>query len=316
MKFGVVGVLVLPILVSAHVKWFAEPVVGARPYQLTDWPVLAGLVLVIALVVVAIYLEKRLHIPKWLGSHLSKWGPMALSLASIGFGLAFIIFSLYGFIFAPNLIPVSQMAGVLIALQAIAGVMILLGLYERLGAFLILVLFVLGIREFGGFEMIDTLEMMGFAIYAFIVGRPKWRVLRDDWLDYLVKHVKMYGVPVLRVGTGLNLMVLAFTEKILTPGLTAGFLQKFDWNFMQSFGVSDYWFAFSAGVVEFLFGLIFVLGMITRINTLALAGFLIMTLSLLGPTELIGHLPHFSIAIVLLVLGSGTRFKIPIRKIF
>ena len=307
--FIVLALALVPLALKAHVKWFAESIETIEPYSITDGPVLIWIGIVLALVLVGVFLEKKLRVPNWLKSHISKWGPKALSLASIGFGVAFLIFSWKGFIFAPNLVPSAGMENLLL-LQAIAGAMILLGLYERIGALLILVLFVLGIKEFGAFEMLDTLEMVGFAGYAFIIGRPKWRVLKDDWLDHLVKHLKSYGVPLLRVGTGLNLMILGFTEKILTPGLTADFLSNYDWNFMASLGMSDYWFAFSAGAVEFTFGLFFLLGLITRINTLALAVFLVITLSLLGPTELIGHLPHFSIAIALLVLGSGDKFKL------
>ena len=72
---------------------------------------------------------------------------------------------------------------------------------------------------------------------------------------------------------------------------------------------SDYWFVLSAGAVEVIFGLIFVLGIVTRLNALVLAGFFIATLILLGPMELLGHAPHFAIVFVLLVFGSGEKLK-------
>ena len=88
------------------------------------------------------------------------------------------------------------------------------------------------------------------------------------------------------------------------------FLEKYDWNFMHHFfgltWFSDYWFAYSAGVVESLFGIFLILGLVTRLTIVALAVFLVTTLILLGPVELIGHLPHFSIAAVLLVFGAGS----------
>ena len=71
--------------------------------------------------------------------------------------------------------------------------------------------------------------------------------------------------------------------------------------------MSDYWFSFAGGLAEILFGLFFLLGLITHITTVAWLIFLVITLYLLGPVELVGHLPHFSIAIVLLILGSGAR---------
>jgi hypothetical protein len=73
---------------------------------------------------------------------------------------------------------------------------------------------------------------------------------------------------------------------------------------------SNYWFAFSTGVVEFLFGLFLVLGLVTQITVVILAIPLVTTLILLGPVELSGHLPYFSVALVLVVLGAGNHLKI------
>jgi uncharacterized membrane protein YphA (DoxX/SURF4 family) len=119
-------------------------------------------------------------------------------------------------------------------------------------------------------------------------------------------------VPFLRTATGLNLIILGFSEKIISPGLTQNFLSHYDWNFMQALGFewfTDYWFAFCAGSFETLLGIFFLFGLFTRLTTLALAGFLVTTLALLGPVELMGHLPHFSIAVVLLIMGAGARLK-------
>lgn len=309
----VATIALAPITSFAHVKWFAESVGTARPYQLTDIPVMVWIAVGLVIVFIGFLLEKRLHVPVWLNDHLSRLAPTVLSLASIGFGFAFLIFSYNGFIFAPNLPAVGTFGNILLGLQALAGAMILLGAYERIGGLLIVVLFGLSIREYGAFEMLDTLEMVGMALYAMIIGRPRWSLIEAEWIKHVFHKARSYGVPLLRVATGLNLMVLGFTEKILAPELTHNFLSNYDWNFMQHAGFNfftDYWFAFSAGFSEFLIGLFFVLGFVTRLTTIVLACFLVTTLTLLGPIELIGHLPHFSIAIVLLVLGAGARLRL------
>jgi uncharacterized membrane protein YphA (DoxX/SURF4 family) len=303
----------LPSLALAHVKWFAEEKETVRPYELTDLPVVLAIILSVIVVNIGIFLEKKLNTPKWFDRSLEKVAPFVLSLASIGFGLSFLIFSYYGFIFAPNLIPESLLGERLIWLQALAGAMIFLGIYERIGGLLLIVLFGFAIKEYGFLEMMDTLEMVGFAFYAMIVGRPKWQLIDTKSFTTLIHKVHSYGLPLLRVGTGLNLMILGFSEKILNPSLTANFLSSYNWNFMHTLGFegfTDYWFAFSAGAAETLFGLFFLLGLVTRTTTIALAVFLVTTLYLLGPIELIGHLPHFSIAIVLLVLGAGARLRV------
>lgn len=302
-----------PILSSAHVKWFAVATEPVRPYQFTDWPVLAWLVVGLAVITLGFYLQKRIPVLSELERRISSLASTVLSLANIGFGLAFLLFTMNGFIFAPNLVPHDTFAFFLLGIQAVAGVMILVGWYERIGAVLIVALFTLCMKEFGVFEMLDTLEMVGFALYVLFVGRPRWHLSEWGWLRDLTHRLRVYSVPVLRVSTGLNLLVLAFTEKILAPELSQNFLSTHDWNFMQHLGFtwySNYWFAFSAGAAEALIGIFLIMGLLTRLTTLALVGFLATTLVLLGPIELVGHLPHFSITIVLLVFGAGARLKV------
>lgn len=309
--------LCAPMVTFAHVKWFAQAGNELPPYRLTDSYVIVAIIIALMVIALGVYLEKHLSVPNRLNKYIQMWAPSALSIASIGFGLAFIIFSINGFVFAPNLVPGASIGSVMIFIQALAGVMILFGFYERIGGLLIIILFALGIKEYGGLEMLDTLEMVGFALYAMIIGRPKWKIKDTSVLKSLTHHLHEYGLPILRVGTGLNLIVLGFTEKILTPSLTDNFLSLYHWNFMQTLGFeyfTNYWFAFSAGIVEILFGIFFVLGLITRTTTILLAVFLMTTLMLLGPLELVGHLPHFSIAIVLLVLGSGTKLHLFSKK--
>lgn len=143
-----------------------------------------------------------------------------------------------------------------------------------------------------------------------IIGRPKWKIVESEFMCAITHHFHQYGVSILRIGIGLNLIILGFSEKILKPSLTQDFLSKFDWNFMHNLGYTwftDYWFAYAGGVAEVLFGLFFLFGLVTRLSVIALALFLVITLILLGPIELMGHLPHFSIALVLLVFGAGSR---------
>jgi uncharacterized membrane protein YphA (DoxX/SURF4 family) len=317
LKYLFLVFLAIPSLVLAHVKWFANEEAIVPAYKFTDPYVIIAIVMALVLIGLGIFLEKKLSVPHKLEKKIQKWAPGVLSIASIGFGLAFIIFALKGFIFAPNLPAIGNIGTAMLVIEFIAGVLMLLGFYERIGGLLVLVLFALGINQYGGIEMLDTLEMVGFAFYIIIIGRPKWKMKDWNFAKNLSHKIHSYGLPILRVGTGLNLIVLGFTEKILTPSLTNNFLTNYNWNFMQSLGFegfTNYYFGFYAGVVEVLFGVFFVLGLITRTTTIALAVFLVTTLYLLGPIELVGHLPHFSIAVVLFVLGSGTKLVLVHKK--
>jgi uncharacterized membrane protein YphA (DoxX/SURF4 family) len=299
----------IPLVSEAHVKWFAEAHTVVRPYQFTDIPVLISVLIGFQIFLVGLYLERVLKVPKWYQRFIEKYAPNILSIASIGFGLSYLIFSYMGFIFAPNLPATGETGAFLLIIQTIAGLMILFGFFERIGGLLLILLFILASRVYGFTEMMDTFEMLGFAVYAMIIGRPKWRIVESHMFSKLMHVFHKYGVSILRIGTGINLIILGFSEKILVPGLTQAFLLEYPWNFMKNIGFSwytDYWFAYSAGFVEMLFGVFILMGLVTRVTIIALAVFLVSTLVLLGPIELIGHLPHFSIAAVLLVFGAGS----------
>ncbi len=312
-SFGLALLALFPALSYAHVKWFAEPVMDMRPYEITDKFVIYWILITIAIVLVGLFLEKKAKAPMWLENKIPEWKDKAISISGIGFGLALILFSAYGYVFAPNLKAVGQMSTFLLILQALIGAMFLLGIYARAGAVALIGLFALATFEYSISNTVDATEMLGIALFMLIVGRPKWRVVESLKIKELFAKWSDYAVPILRVGTGINLMILGFTEKIFAPSLTQNFLANYHWNFMEALGFTsftNYWFAFSAGMAEFVIGLMLLLGLVTRITTLALAIFLVTTLYLLGPIELVGHLPHFAIAIVLLVIGSGSKLKL------
>ncbi len=301
----------LPTFVSAHVKWFAEPKKIIPPYKLSDPKIIFGIIIALFVILFGIFLEKKLNAPEKLRNFAEKYTPNILSIVSIGFGIAFLLFSYNGFIFSPNLPALDLIGEIMLILQVVIGTMFLFGIYSRFAGILLILLFIIGGSHFGILPMFEALEIFSFGIFAIIVGRPKWKLLDTEFLKSSFQKISEYALPILRVGTGVNLIILGFTEKILTPSLTDNFLTNYNWNFMQLIGFenfTNYYFAFSAGMSEILFGVFFILGLVTRTTTIALAIFLLSTLVLLGPIELIGHLPHFSIAVALIVLGSGTRF--------
>ena len=95
-----VAAFTLPTMALAHVKWFAEPVTSIPPYSFTDTPVIIGILAVLAVIGLGIFFEKHSSVPRRLSGWIERHAAGALSLASIGFGLAFVIFTIGGFIFA------------------------------------------------------------------------------------------------------------------------------------------------------------------------------------------------------------------------
>ena len=114
---------------------------------------------------------------------------------------------------------------------------------------------------------------------------------------------------ILRVGLGLTLATLALHNKLLNPDLALTFFDEHPMNFMPLLGFPQFTnlhFAFAVGVAELAMGMLLIWGIATRFVTGILATFLISTLVMFGPSELIGHLPLFGIAAVLIIRGGGS----------
>ena len=115
-------------------------------------------------------------------------------------------------------------------------------------------------------------------------------------------------VPIMRIGVGLSLIVLAIHNKLISPNLALTFLDEHPLNFMAYLGFTGFTnthFVFAAGVAEFTLGVLLVAGIATRFVTAAMSTVLLSSMVYFGPAELIGHLPIFGIALLLFIQGSG-----------
>ena len=299
----------LPNLTSAHTRWFAEG--DLQSLQTTEPTALyLGIWAVICILVVGvgIYLhQKNILRLAFLRPKGARAYERAASTFTMIVGAFLLIAATHEYLFSPNLTPDAGVPMVLILLQIIVGLSFLLGIGSRLGAILIGVVWI-GASSFVG--IVATLEniwVLSTAIFIATVGNDYFSLFSFSYLKDKLKCYAGYGLSFLRIGTGATLIVLGFSEKILAPEYGVNFLQQHDWNFMAALGFnySDYLFTLSAGSVEFLFGLVFFLGILTRLNALVVAIVFSVPLFLLGPIELSGHLPHFAAVVLLLLFGNG-----------
>jgi uncharacterized membrane protein YphA (DoxX/SURF4 family) len=157
--------------------------------------------------------------------------------------------------------------------------------------------------------VLEQLHYLGIALVLLVLGQtvPPLGVAK-----YLVRFTRYerHSVTALRVLTGLALVIVAFSEKLLNPELSSAFLRQYPhFNVLHSlFGwawVSDRFFGDLAGVVEATIGILLITGVLTRVVILAMWVPFNLTVPLLPPVELLGHLPIFGIMYLLLLYGSG-----------
>jgi uncharacterized membrane protein YphA (DoxX/SURF4 family) len=115
---------------------------------------------------------------------------------------------------------------------------------------------------------------------------------------------------VLRLGVGLALIVLAFTEKLTNPVMAVDTVHRFpslDVFGLVGIHLAPETFVAVAGATELLFGLLIISGAFPQVAVLVAMVPFNATLLLFGQTEMVGHLPVYGVFLALLVYGSDAR---------
>jgi len=300
----------LPLFASAHVKWFVrentEHLTQASKFSLAEPWVQIWVGIILICTTMALLLERYLSgPPEKLVTFAQNHHRQVLHLFQVLVGLAMLLTAVKGAILAPHLSEESLFGLLLRFVQGGIGVLFIANSAVRLGAVLMVGLFLASTGLFGFITSLEYFNFLGIALFLLFQSASDIRS-------------RSYALPVMRIHTGVALGVLAWTEKLIDPNLAIRFLEKNQINFLKALGeniFTDRFFVLCAGCTELIFAIIFVLGVITRINTLALAGFLVSSnlyFFLVGKTdeaflELSGHLPLIAVAILLISYGGGSK---------
>ncbi len=301
---------------QAHVRWFTEEKDAYAdqhfPRDLTNALILAGAVSFIAL---AVYFSRA----KWAAKVSARFEEVSRSVKGLDWrlvaflsGVMLIANSIMGVFLAPNLdLPNESLQYVGRAAQMIVGVLLLGQISFSIPG--ILILLTLGATAI--LVPLNTLvdyvfEFVALAIALIGIG-PGFcpldrRLFKKSGKD--TERLTHLSLPIIRIGVGLTLVILAIHNKLLNPGLVLAFLDEFNLNFMPYLGFTEFTnlhFAFAAGVAELTIGLLILFGVATRFVTVVLSIFFFITLFVIGPIELIGHLPLIGIAVLLILRGGG-----------
>jgi hypothetical protein len=221
-------------------------------------------------------------------------------------------------LFAPNLalgdadaVPISSLAGAIAALAQIGiGLALFYGALTRVAAAALAALWLAGAVGFGPVLLLEHAIVPGIALTLYITGRGPFSV--DATLNPRLALPRLrrlpYAMTPLRIGTGVSLVTLAFTEKLWNLPLGLAFLERYPINFLLEWGIplSDEAFLLAAGAVELLAGLLLVFNVYVRLGILVLWLPFNLTLAAFGWVELVGHLPIYGAMAVLAVWGWGS----------
>ncbi|MEW6304553.1 MAG: hypothetical protein AB1705_13840 [Verrucomicrobiota bacterium] len=298
----------------AHVRWFTEEAAypGVRfPMDFTNGLVMAGAMLFGLL---ALAIERA----QWPGRAMERIArlyhlPEGTEWRIVAFltGIMFLANSTMRVFLAPNLhVPDDALTGALLA-QSLLGLLLLTQLTFSIAGVLIMVATLVTALLVPPALLMDYVcEFLGLGVALLLIGPVlspvDQKLFRRLGLD--AQQHRHRALPILRIGVGLTLLILAFHEKLLNPGISLAFLEMHRFNFMPLLGFAnftDLHFVFAAGVAEATFGVLLVCGLATRFVTGVLSIFFVLTLLALGPIELVGHAPLFGIAFLLMSRGAG-----------
>jgi len=299
--------------VAPHIKWFTDP--AAHP---TDWSLLLSLPVIIAFVVAlgavgaAYVIQHRVVEPKLMKT-FERFASVAPAVLGLNVGVALAASALLGVLFSPNLRPNDDLLGhAILAIEAMCGLMLLLGLATRPGSILLALLGVLAMQPFTFESILENVHILGIAIFLFIVGRGPLSLDRIRRVKPPTRHkdAPTWALTLLRVCLGFSIAFTALTEKLLDPGLAKALLdQKPFLNIARPFGIDDPQFAFLAGLTELVIGMVVLSGQLTRPAMAIGAVLFTMTVPLFGWSELLGHLPFYGIMFVLFIAPNADAWR-------
>jgi uncharacterized membrane protein YphA (DoxX/SURF4 family) len=306
--------MLCPGIAQAHEKWFYD----ATPDQ-THWheafefPTIFYVTAALALTGLAACVwrlrEYRDLIPgpKALGateSGRARFFAIVPLILGIHVAVPLLVLGIQGQLFSPNNHlhgPVLYWLGVV---QIGVALSLLYGAFTRLAALALAALWFIGIGVFGLEAMLENAHYLGLAAFFFLAGRGPHAI--DRLLSPALTpspNLARWAMPCLRIGLGLGLSVVAFTEKLANHELSEAFLEKYPLNFTAWLHIpmSNEVFVQCAGATELLIGLCLLFGFFPRTIILTAWVFINMTLTIFDWTELVGHLPIYGIMAVLIV---------------
>ena len=241
----------------------------------------------------------------WIG-RLAPWVPRLLAVHA---GVSLIAQAYGGTFLVPALaLPSGWLGSAMGIVEGVVGVWLVSGWRIRPAAALLVLAGPVGAIFFGVLPILERIDLLGIAL--FLVLLPPGR---DDWGAHIPKPAELrHALFALRLAAGGALVVLAFSEKLVRPGLALAIIEKFPFlNVLRDVGVglSDLEFIRLAGAVELLFGLLIISGAAPQLAVLVAGVPFNVTLFFFGSSELVGHLPVYGVMLALLVYGSSNEWS-------
>ena len=304
LALNVAAMLIVPSTAYAHEKWFVDD--SAYPLQfdlLFSLPVavsivVSALALVLLVVIRGVVRDPLFPDPPWL-QPVNASIPAVLGIQT---AISLVYMAVQRWLLAPTLAVTPDVIGItLLGLQLLVSLTFITGWFTRLGGAVLIGLVLVAALFFPLSLVAEQLLFVGIGIYFLIRGRGLFQpygALSRRASAFWRRYARA-ALPVLRIFTGLSILWLALSEKLLNPKLALAFLDtRPEFNFMRLLGFtwfSDELFVYAAAAVEATVGILLIAGVLPRIVILFMWVPFNITIPLLPTEELLGHLPILAV---------------------
>ena len=295
-------------------KWFTDPSRHPTDYSLLlTLPVIAAFAVAGLAIAAAAWIQRNVPEPSIFRvlERFAWLGPLVLG---VHVGVALIWAAAIGMLFVPSLrVERDELGLALLAVEAVCGLLLMLGFATRVAAVALALLGVMAMMPFNFESILEQVHILGIAIFLFITGRGAVSIDRIFRQQKALPAIEAPAIALtlLRVCMGVGIAFGALTEKLLDPALANALLTERPYlNIVAGLGVSNGQFAYVAGLVELVIGLVILSGQLTR-PVMAMGAMLFtVTLPVFGWLELLGHLPYYGILLTLFIAPSADPRKV------
>ena len=156
---------------------------------------------------------------------LLSWMPLVIGLHT---AVALLVAGVQLQLFVPNLpLPYNFFGGLVALAEIVIALCFLYGAATRIGAAFLGLIWLVGAIWSGPLLLLEHTLFLGVAFFMFVMGRgPAALDMTLQRFHRPIEALVPRAVPVLRVLTGIGIVVLAFTEKLWNVPMGVDFLQR------------------------------------------------------------------------------------------
>jgi hypothetical protein len=291
--------------IPAHERWFVPSLQGGDWGFFLSWLPLTLAATVVAVTAIWRLVALRLERPEIpVLAPVGRLVPWVPRLLGIHLGVALLALAATGSFLTPAVELDAAVRAPLLLAEAGLGVWLVTGFRLRPAALLVLTLGPALAVATGPMALLESANLAAVAAFLLVLppGADRHGAVHPDQARLRA------ALLLLRVGVGIALIALAFTEKLTNPAMAMATLAEYpalDVFGLVGLHVSPETFVAVAGSVELLFGLLVISGALPQVAVLVAAVPFNATLVLFGQTELVGHLPVYGVFLALLAYGSN-----------